>query len=325
MLVERVEAGEATPPANILALLARLEEASAKVERQVLDNDADISIAITTRPEQAKSETDETEKGIEELASDHASLSVESLTAQNDETIRVSIRKLDALMAQFSELLGAKIRAEQRLVDVRYLQQTATDWQKEWTTVRGRYGRLVRNGQPDASSTNDRGKDMAALVDFAAHNQERLRTFNSQSNILYRELANDTMRLSLIIDELQEEIKRVRMLPLSTITTAFGRMVRDLAREQGKQIKLTINGAETELDKRVLEQIKDPLIHLLRNAVDHGLETTDARTQAGKTAEGQIVLAASQQGNNVVISVSDDGLGARSVCYPPLSDSQRTA
>jgi two-component system chemotaxis sensor kinase CheA len=117
------------------------------------------------------------------------------------------------------------------------------------------------------------------------------------------------MRLSLIIDELQDEIKRVRMLPLTTITATFGRMVRDLAREQEKQIDLVITGRDTELDKRVLEQIKDPLIHLLRNAVDHGIETVAERNEAGKPAAGQITLAASQQGHNVVITVSDDGSG----------------
>jgi two-component system chemotaxis sensor kinase CheA len=99
------------------------------------------------------------------------------------------------------------------------------------------------------------------------------------------------------------------MLPLATITPTFGRMVRDLAREQNKQINLTMVGGDTELDKRVLEQIKDPLIHLLRNAVDHGLESPAQRQQAGKPAEGQITLAASQQGNNVVITISDDGEG----------------
>jgi two-component system chemotaxis sensor kinase CheA len=86
-------------------------------------------------------------------------------------------------------------------------------------------------------------------------------------------------------------------------------MIRDLAREQGKQVTLTIDGGETELDKRVLEQIKDPLIHLLRNGVDHGLETPAEREKAGKPAEGHIVLSASQQGNRIVIMVNDDGRG----------------
>jgi two-component system chemotaxis sensor kinase CheA len=222
---------------------------------------------------------------------------------QSGETIRVSIDKLDALMSQFGELLGAKIRVEQRLDEIRQLQAFAAEWQKEWMALRSHYSRLVRNGK------NGYDKDVATMIDFVSNNQEQLRTLNTQSNTLYRQFANDSMRMSLIVDELQEEIKRVRMLPLTTITASFGRMVRDLAREQQKQISLTISGGETELDKRVLEQIKDPLIHLLRNAVDHGIETAAERQQAGKPAEGQIVLQASQQGNDVVIMVNDDGCG----------------
>jgi len=232
-----------------------------------------------------------------------------------DETIRVSVRKLDALMAQFSELLGTKIRAEQRLAEVRELQTFATEWHKDWLAVRNHYNRLIRDGnyspyqEKSPFTSNGSGKEVRVLVDFATKNKERLHSFNTQANILYRQLANDTMRFSLTIDELREEIKRVRMLPLATITPTFGRMVRDLARSQDKQITLTIAGGETELDKRILEQVKDPLIHLLRNAVDHGIERAVERETAGKPAEGQIVLTASQQGHNVVITVSDDGAG----------------
>jgi two-component system chemotaxis sensor kinase CheA len=260
------------------------------------------------------------------------SLTSSKPTAPVDETIRVSVSKLDALMAQFSELLNAKIRAEQRLTEVRQMQMLAANWQKEWQSLRSNYNRLLRNGHkadyrpPTADRQLATGepkfptpysllpttyaqKDIATLVDFLTYNQDRLRAFSAQANTLYRQVANDTLRMSLIISELQEEIKRVRMLPLRTITVTFGRMVRDLAREQGKQISPTIMGGETELDKRILEQIKDPLIHLLRNAVDHGLETPEARRQAGKPAEGQITLAASQQGHNIVIIMSDDGGG----------------
>ncbi len=219
-------------------------------------------------------------------------------------------------MAQFSELLGAKIRAEQRLAEVRELQAFATEWHKDWLALQHNSGRLshsastspYQNGNSPITAHRSR-KGASALTDFVSTTKERLRSFNIQTNILFRQLSNDTMRLSLIIDELQEEIKRVRMLPLATITPTFGRMVRDLARAQGKQITLTIVGGETELDKRVLEQIKDPLIHLLRNAVDHGIESPAEREAAGKPAEGQITLSASQQGHHVVIAVSDDGAG----------------
>ncbi len=324
LVMNQLETGNSTPPAKVLALLSRLEEirgtattaapegtAGAEPEHKPAEYPAGEEEQAAT-PVNAGQET-----GAEAVLAPEAlqSQSPVSTTAA-DETIRVSVSKLDALMAQFSELLGAKIRAEQRLAEVRELQAFATDWHKDWLALRNHYSRLshesyaspYRGGHSQVTG-NGSGQGVGALVDFAAQNKERLRSLNTQINILYRQLSNDTMRLSLIMGELQEEIKRVRMLPLATITPTFGRMVRDLARAQGKQITLTIIGGETELDKRVLEQIKDPLIHLLRNAVDHGIELAVEREAAGKPAEGQITLSASQQGHNVVIMVGDDGSG----------------
>jgi two-component system chemotaxis sensor kinase CheA len=258
-----------------------------------------------------------------------------------DETIRVSVSKLDALMAQLSELLVTKIRAEQRLSQVLQLQEFIVSWQKEWLAVRNAYNRLLRHdlegalgghglgpvevapgGAKDRYRVRGRsvgperdgvdhkvGKDVGSLLGFNGTSQERLREMQTLVNKLSREYANDTMHMSLVIDELEQEIKRVRMLPLTTITGAFGRMVRDLAQESKKEAVFQIIGGETELDKRVLEQIKDPLIHLLRNAVDHGIESPREREAVGKSRVGTITLTAEQLGKDVVISVSDDGGG----------------
>jgi two-component system chemotaxis sensor kinase CheA len=298
LLIQRVEAGQSAAPAKVLMLLARLEEMAAGVEKtQPEVDERDEDPKETDEPAWEKEEALAEEANVDDSPARQFSGDPTAILNQ-DETIRVSVSKLDALMAQFSELLGAKIRAEQRLAEVRLLQNSVAQWQKEIGLLQ-----TYRNGH--YKSRNGHKPGARLLVD----DQEQLRVLGVQANTLYRELSNDTMRLSLVIDELQEEIKRVRMLPLATITTTFGRMVRDLARERGKQINLIIKGGEIELDKRVLEQIKDPLIHLLRNAVDHGIDLPDARRQAGKPVEGQIVLAASQQGNNVVITVSDDGSG----------------
>jgi two-component system chemotaxis sensor kinase CheA len=307
-VIERVETGDSTPPTSVLTLLAEFEKIKQTVDETVkTQGEEEKAEQERGEMEEQDSEGVEQESGEEPTQTSATDSQPAIPTSQSDETIRVSVSKLDALMAQFSELLGAKIRAEQRLAEVRELQAFAADWQKEWAGLRSHYNRLIRNGHSDHGPSN--GKDVVALTDFAMYNQEQLRAFNTQSNLLCRQLSNDTMRLSLIINELQEEIKRVRMLPLSTITTTFGRMVRDLAREQNKQVALTIEGRETELDKRVLEQIKDPLIHLLRNAVDHGLEMPAEREKVGKPVEGHVILSASQQGNRIVITVGDDGRG----------------
>jgi two-component system chemotaxis sensor kinase CheA len=109
--------------------------------------------------------------------------------------------------------------------------------------------------------------------------------------------------------QLQESVMRVRMLPISVVFNRFPRLVRDLAQRLEKQVELRISGETTELDKTVLEKIGDPLVHLVRNCVDHGIEKPDLRLGAGKDALGVIHLNASHRGGSVVLEVSDDGAG----------------
>ncbi len=109
--------------------------------------------------------------------------------------------------------------------------------------------------------------------------------------------------------ELQESVMRIRMLPISFAFNRFPRLVHDLAIKTGKEIELVIKGEQTELDKMVMEQIGDPLVHLVRNAVDHGIEPAEIRLANGKSAKGTISLDAYHQGGNIVIEISDDGGG----------------
>ncbi len=116
-------------------------------------------------------------------------------------------------------------------------------------------------------------------------------------------------RLNQVTSELQEGVMTTRMQPISGAWAKLPRLVRDLARDLGKQIDLSMVGQETELDRQVLELIKDPLTHMIRNAVDHGLETPEERRAAGKPAAGRIMLAARHEGGAIVIEVGDDGRG----------------
>jgi len=109
--------------------------------------------------------------------------------------------------------------------------------------------------------------------------------------------------------ELQESVMRVRMLPISFVFSRFPRMVRDLAHRLGKQVELRVSGEQTELDKTVLEKIGDPLTHLVRNCVDHGIEGRDSRLAAGKSPTGTVRLNACHRGGNIAVEVSDDGAG----------------
>ena len=122
-------------------------------------------------------------------------------------------------------------------------------------------------------------------------------------------LGDATVSLGRVANDLQEGVMKVRMLPISQLFNRYPRLVHDLTRKSGKKVHLDIKGADTELDRMVIEEISDPLVHIIRNAVDHGIETTQERIDAGKTESGTISLTAYHESNNVVIEISDDGKG----------------
>ncbi len=115
--------------------------------------------------------------------------------------------------------------------------------------------------------------------------------------------------MGYITTEIQEGVMQMRMLPIATVFRKFPRLVRDLARDKGKEIALDITGEKTELDRSVIEAIGDPMVHLLRNAADHGIETPKIREKLGKPRQGTVGLNAYQEGNHIVITITDDGAG----------------
>jgi two-component system, chemotaxis family, sensor kinase CheA len=123
------------------------------------------------------------------------------------------------------------------------------------------------------------------------------------------QLRSGLAQLERNVRELQESVMRVRMLPISFVFSRFPRMVRDLSQRLGKQVELKVTGEQTELDKTVLEKIGDPLVHLVRNSVDHGIEMPEVRLAAGKPASGSVYLEAYHKGGNITIEVGDDGGG----------------
>lgn len=109
--------------------------------------------------------------------------------------------------------------------------------------------------------------------------------------------------------DLQDSVMKTRMVPVETVFSRFPRLIRDLARDLGKEIDLEIHGGETELDRTLIDEIGDPLVHIIRNAVDHGIEIPEERVKSNKSANGRVVLNAFQEGNSVVITIADDGRG----------------
>jgi two-component system chemotaxis sensor kinase CheA len=120
---------------------------------------------------------------------------------------------------------------------------------------------------------------------------------------------NTTQRLNIITSELQESVMKMRMQPIANVWNKFPRIVRDIAKSCGKDVHLEMEGKETELDKTLVEAIKDPLTHIIRNSVDHGIELPDVRLSNGKSPDGKVVMKAFHEGGNVIIEIADDGAG----------------
>jgi two-component system chemotaxis sensor kinase CheA len=126
---------------------------------------------------------------------------------------------------------------------------------------------------------------------------------------LAKDLADSAALLARTTNEIQESIMKVRMVPIGQVFDRFPRLVRDVAKARGKEVQLLISGAETDLDKTIVDEVGEPLMHLLRNSVDHGIEPPDVREQRGKSRGGTIRLNAYHEGNQIIIEVSDDGGG----------------
>jgi two-component system chemotaxis sensor kinase CheA len=215
--------------------------------------------------------------------------------------MRVEPQKLDTLMKQASELTVAKIRIARRSTQIEELVTLYEEWNREVFAAH-RAGRIDQHEDGTHAGT----QRMVALLQRDRERIERLGTLvNDLRNAAYE----DSARLDSVVATLEEGIRNIRLLPLTTIFQLFPRMVRDLARQQAKEVQLIIEGGETTADKRILEEMKDPLMHMIRNAIDHGLEAPDERQRCGKPRLGTIRLRARLTPSSLVIEVADDGRG----------------
>lgn len=199
------------------------------------------------------------------------------------ETVRVDTRILDILMTQAGELAVTRTHIARRLSEI---EEIITLWE-EW----------------------DR-KSLKFELDPAIRiPHSKLELFGSLLNKLKKESNEDSARLDFISSILEDGIRKIRLIPLSTIFTLYPRMVRDMAREQSKEVELVIEGGEIAADKRIIEEMKDPLMHMLRNSIDHGIEKPEERELIGKPRKGRVTLKAYQTASSIVIEVSDNGKG----------------
>ncbi|MFK8182164.1 MAG: Hpt domain-containing protein [Phormidesmis sp.] len=209
--------------------------------------------------------------------------------SDSTETIRVQTRDLDALAAQTEQLTLTRLQIAETAAR---LSQLATLWD-DWQTYRNR-------AQSNPSSVAPSGS-------VERHALER--QIDTLMNSLQFAAPESSLKLNAIAQEIEEQVKTLRLLPINHILRQFPRVVRDLSRQQNKSVELVIEGGETTADKKILEGIQDALTHLVRNAIDHGIETTEARIAAGKPATAQLKIRSYQSVNSFVIEISDDGQG----------------
>lgn len=225
-------------------------------------------------------------------------------------TLHVNAQKLDLLVNQLGELIITKIKTEKNLEKIDTIKNANEICQKDLLKTSNylRYynRKYLQTGGCSEQYTSAFVKQVFSLLSDITQNVSRT---IYDLNSLYRSSKEDDMKMRLIIDEMESMVKNIRVLPISTVFNSFTRMVRDIANEKGKDIDFEIEGNDTCADKKIIEEIKTPLIHILRNAIDHGIETKEERIANGKSSVGKILLSAKQDDNKVVIEVIDDGQG----------------
>lgn len=231
------------------------------------------------------------------------------LPPQLPETVRVSTARLTSVLLQSEEMLSARLAASQRALDMRSVAATFTSWKKEWSRVRPLFPGLRATGLRGRGSSGEQQRALDRVLDFLDWNSEFLKSLESRFTAEVKAAERDSRVLGSMVNNLLNDMKKVLMFPFSSLLEILPRIVRDLARENGKKIELSISGDEIEIDRRILEEMKDPLIHLVRNCVDHGIESPAERKAKGKTPSGTIKIAIIPRDDKVELTIADDGAG----------------
>ena len=229
--------------------------------------------------------------------------------AQQSSTLRVDSKRIDYLLNLISETVITKASFNQsatQLADMLVNFQTLDASFKE--KVRKMFEQLpqyldeIQNGVAVKDIKNNITQEFGDIANYFDSFETKFKDLNSKFH-------SSTQNLGRIAGELQEGVMKIRMVPISQIFDRFPRVVRDLQKDLHKKVTLQIEGEETELDKTVIDDLMDPIMHCVRNSVDHGIESPDKRKAAGKDETGTVLLKAANEGNMIIIDVVDDGGG----------------
>jgi len=220
-------------------------------------------------------------------------------------TIRVSLQKLDDLFQEVEEMLMVKLTFQQQTSNLKMMQNTLYDWDKKWSKI---YPSILSLKK----LADEKGNFLLHVVEFIDWTYDYVKAIKSDLLTLIRTTAQDQRLATSSIDTLLDDARKMLMQPFSTILDVFPRMVRDISKTQGKDVNLEILGGDIEVDRRVLEEMKDPITHIIRNCIDHGIELPEARGNKAKTGTIQIKIS-ELSGNALELIISDDGKGINAV------------
>lgn len=229
------------------------------------------------------------------------------------ETIRIPSKKLDALFLKVEEIFSSKLSLGNRLEDLNTVLASFDELKKEKARLSGNIRILERelkhsgNDKENAVRKND---TVLKLVEYLNWNDGYSKTIEQQLSAIAKSLKQNHRSIEVMTTNLLEEIKNVLMFPFSSLLEIFPKVIRELSHDQKKDVSLDVHGAEIEIDKRILEELKDPFMHLIRNCIDHGIEKPNERKQKGKNPRGLISIEIAQkESGKVEINFSDDGAG----------------
>lgn len=233
------------------------------------------------------------------------------------DTVRISTAKIDELFVKTQEIIYTKLSMEQIQSELSWIELMLTSLTDKYRITRFEFERTFP-------------QHLDHLNRLLGPHQDMLNELSRKVKYLTKESRKGLRQSSNNIENLIDNIKEVLLLPFSHLTAGFPKLVRDLGRDLKKDVDIIINGADTQCDKRILEELKDPFIHLLRNSIDHGIEKPDLRIKHKKPVQGSITITIqSSEGGKVIITVEDDGDGVdvdklkRSILSKQIMEPQR--
>jgi two-component system chemotaxis sensor kinase CheA len=292
-----------------------LTQENEKKEERDMERKAHDEVAekATSREEvepndEAASETGAAKKGDSQQKSTQA----QKAPSIEISTIRVDSHKIDNLMNLSGELVITRARFSQLVNQFNAVISTQKDLLNSYAEVKDLHGTLKKEIKGHMGKDADAGtRKLAKMVDELDRSiqgvDQKILLTNNVSLILT--LDEVTSALGKIASDIQSGVMQTRMIPIEGIFTRFKRVVRDISKSLNKNVNLRIEGEETELDKKIVDSLGDPLTHMIRNACDHGIEDKETRLKAGKPEEGTVLLRASHKGNSFCIEIGDDGKG----------------